>query len=107
MSARHTPGPWEAQFPDPESGMAMMEGPIILGSEGQPVAEVLSVDLDDEPEGKFATGDAYLIAAAPDLLEACQDLLSILDAHPTARIGNIAAICRAEAAIARAEGRPS
>lgn len=62
---RHTPGPWSVEWPEPESGLAMVEGPLVLGPERQPVAEVLSADTDEDC--RFATHDSALIAAAPTM----------------------------------------
>lgn len=73
MSAQHTPGPWAAEWPEEDGSLAMIEGPIVRGAEGQLVAEVLSADLDEEA-GRFATHDAALISAAPEMLEALTDL---------------------------------
>lgn len=65
-----TPGPWTAHEQEPESSAAMVEGTIIKGPEGQPVAEILSADVGEDRSEQIATGDAALIAAAPDLLRA-------------------------------------
>ncbi|HLS33502.1 MAG TPA: hypothetical protein VK039_07925 [Brevibacterium sp.] len=76
MRARHTPGPWAVEWPEEDGSLAMIEGPIVRGAEGQLVAEVLSIGLDESP-GHYdvhADADARLIAAAPEMLEALTDL---------------------------------
>lgn len=65
-----TPGPWTAHEQEPESSPLMVEGTIIKGPEGQLVAEILSADVGEDRSEQIATGDAALIAAAPDLLSA-------------------------------------
>ena len=63
MSARHTPGPW------------VCDG-AILEFEGARFGQVAYV-LEKEGEPFYASAaNARLIAAAPDLLEALQELLS-------------------------------
>jgi urease accessory protein UreF len=53
-----------------------------------------------------ATADAHLIAAAPDLLEACRKLLDITQAKGGAfALLHQSECAEAESAIAKAEGR--
>lgn len=51
------------------------------------------------------SADARLIAAAPDLLEACRAMYEHLSMNPTGVIGWNALLNQAEAALSRAEGR--
>lgn len=62
--SNHTPGPWRAWEATPEEHQA--EGWIVSGPRGV-VAEV-------EQRGTWGEADARLIAAAPDLLKALEDL---------------------------------
>lgn len=73
----HTPGPWSVEMPDehgPFGSAAFNEGPMILGPEGQLIAEVLSADLSDDPAEMFATNDSRLIAAGPKMLKVLRTL---------------------------------
>jgi hypothetical protein len=95
----HTPGPWLIET-DRESG-----GFVILGDDYE-VAVVTPPDDDSEAIGS-AEADAVLIAAAPELLDACKRLLTFNEElavdvgvsthYPSAEL--------ARAAIAKAEGR--
>ena len=93
----HTPGPWA--FDDQSSPLVYSRA-----NGGNPyIAQVFSYS-----EGETGTlrttahADACLIAAAPDLLAACQAVLDEFPAFDNQRIESIKAICRA--AIARATG---
>ena len=97
--ADHTPGPWEVYYAGTGPNRS-----IWVQQDG--VRElILGTVRDGEWERDVA--DAHLIAAAPDLLAACKELLSMeeqraesLDLH----IGNWPAIKAARHAIAKAEG---
>lgn len=108
MSARHTPGPWTVDWPEEDGSLAMIEGPIVRGAEGQPVAEVLSIGL-DASSGHYdvhADADARLIAAAPDLLEVAQEAEDLLAYYGYDMTGEEQALYdRLRAAIARATGQ--
>lgn len=110
MSA-HTPGPWSTRGSARERGTVYVEA-------GSPQWLLASVS----GQGVANEANARLIAAAPDLLEACRDAMAMLT-HPEvitafqvaaihgfsgsdeARAENIARRGRIEAAIAKAEGR--
>ena len=85
----HTPGPWHVESIchqwDVWSGIE-----IELGGRG----ETLIVECDKE-------ADARLIAAAPDLLAACEALMDLHDGR------SVRAIVMARAAIAKARGGKS
>lgn len=86
MTATHTPGPWEAgnsRIFSQLHEIAEVKRPATRGND-----YAASVRATDEQEANMR-----LIAAAPDLLEACKDVLAIWDR------------ARLEAAIAKAEGR--
>jgi hypothetical protein len=91
MSVPHTPGPWTISN--------LMTG-AVDGPEGWMVASVYG---DDRNCTRDARQDAnsYLIAAAPDLLEALKACVDVLMA------GSIGERDRALAAIAKAEGQQS
>lgn len=91
IEAKHTKGPWEVD-----------SVPLELGS-----GEFLTVQtVGDGPHIAFVfsdmEADAHLIAAAPDLLAACQALLK---EYEPGCIGEHDVVRRAKAAIAKAEGK--
>lgn len=90
--AKHTPGPWRASQPD--------------GVEHAHVSDVGGYAEGDICTTWSAAGDAFanalLIAAAPDMLAALEELLALHIAHH-----NNPAHVRARAAIALASGRAS
>jgi len=65
MKAQHTPGPWTV---DPEGRIAV----TIEGGNGEPICDVY---------GANKEADAYLIAAAPAMLESIKSLYSSLAWH--------------------------
>lgn len=79
--SKHTPGPWKVN--PARNGLDA----YVLDSKGESVA------LTEMP-------DAYLIAAAPELLGALREAASILGLH-----GQYVAQVRARAVIAKAEGK--
>ena len=95
MSTQHTPGPWTAH----STGLArsgLPEYQIHWSDIGECVAEIV-----------HGTENAKLIAAAPDLLEALQDLFGADMEHVLMGDGKddqIEAIAKARAAIAKATG---
>jgi hypothetical protein len=102
MSTQHTPGPWKAHFEEayfvtgPDLGrVAMMMN--IKGAHG----------MGGRRSGDESAANARLIAAAPDLLEALQDLFEADMEHVLMGDGKddqIEAIAKARAAIAKATG---
>ena len=94
----HTPGPWRAEW----SG---------LGEYDQQTWDVKSISV-----GSYVTGwgsvrqwrdDANLIAAAPNLLEACKtacNVLAAINLREPEWLGVPMAILKLQAAIAKAEG---
>ncbi len=64
---KHTPGPWEFELENGEGGeWYSFNGPV------------LSWGWSDYAAGEQAKADARLIAAAPDLLEACTRMEPVL-----------------------------
>ena len=89
---KHTPKPWEV---DSKTGDIRHKGTrvgIVYGIDADPW------DVDEEE----CRGNARLIAAAPDLLEVCKDLLPGLEALSTLGVENIH-LKHLKAAIAKAE----
>jgi hypothetical protein len=66
MSAKHTPGPWEAVIPS--WGL-----PKIVDAGGREIAHHIA---NIERDGRTVNLNARLIAAAPDLARALADLLA-------------------------------
>lgn len=97
MSAHHTPGPWRAGPVFQKDGRAIFFSDASLPGRWQR-------RLDDKT-GVFAAADARLMAAAPELLEALQDLhdqvVAFCDRHGEADFET----GRAAAAIAQAGGQ--
>lgn len=104
--SKHTPGPWMLpHFANPESkcdcGYVLNED--YMGC----IAEVkYSVDGDqaDNPPWPEAQANARLIAAAPDLLEALQELIAMDEAQVFVKDPWDASFAKAKAAVAKARG---
>lgn len=113
--SKHTPGPWHIQDRG-DTG----NGPAAVGIICGPAHSsdwVADVGLLHDGAGGGSMANAHLIAAAPDLLEACRELVELWDANnpddPCACMAqapdDITApgpceLCYARAAIAKAEG---
>lgn len=93
MEAKHTQGPWSRSNPH---GLTI-DGPPDRTGWVLTVAHVAA-----RKDEKQALADACLIAAAPELLAACQAVLDEFPAMDGRRIESVKAICRA--AIAKAKG---
>jgi hypothetical protein len=87
MRDQHTPGPW------------CVKGAAIL-PEAPSFNWIGSVQASNMPEWE---ANARLIAAAPDLLEACQTLATLLDTDDWIATGRLA-VKQAQAAIAKVRG---
>jgi hypothetical protein len=107
--AAHTPGPWE-HVPGTEH-----HGPYVCGPFGNTVCDCYAMSRPPLFSGEspspishmheMAEPNARLIAAAPDLLEACRDLLKMVEAaHRQLGMwtGDNPRILTARAAIAKA-----
>ena len=81
MSAQHTPGPWSI---DRAYGDC-----CVAGRDGDRIAAVYGYDYGEDE------ANAALIAAAPDLLAACQAVLDEFPAADGRRIESVKALCRA------------
>lgn len=97
MADKHTPGPWSLgstgwYVQHDEAYEQTSQG--VVGSNGTPICEVVSIEYDDTE----IDANARLIAAAPELLEALKDArFALYGSGP----GNP----KIDAAIAKAEGR--
>ena len=89
MSTKFTPGPWKIGTPPPN-------GEQTIGT-----AQGLMVAVATTGAGVQTKANATLIAAAPELMEALQRLLSEND-NMTQRINLLGAMDQARAAIAKA-----
>jgi hypothetical protein len=96
MSAKHTPGPWALR----EDSCVIVDSVV-----GYPIAGTRTKRPEDENRA-----NAHLISAAPDLLEALQEITDDysdrfdLDS-PSTNPGIKTSIARARAAIAKANGQ--
>ena len=70
----HTPGPWD--YSDQTGSRKHCYLGQVWDSEGESLAV-----LDSTTDPAVATANARLIAAAPDLLAACEDAIRLLDEH--------------------------
>lgn len=115
----HTPGPWEVWTENAEVFANVTENtPDSIT--GMKIAECDSFDIElpdisdteeaDEAARRIAQANAYLIAAAPELLHVAVDLMARLklvddvDVRVGEHVGACEAIQRAEAAIRKARG---
>lgn len=96
--SEHTPGAWEVRHN--KNGTLGIEAKEPDGTYCQPAK--INGDPDDEFYGPATRANARLIAAAPDLLEACRDLLMWMPCGEVP-VEQAAAMQAAEAAIAKAE----
>lgn len=88
---KHTPGPWTFYQPRVTPSQNSLSAAFVLGPKRVPM---------DRSEG-FTLADAQLIAAAPDLLEALEEIMGSYDPYEP--------VCKenadlARAAIAKAKG---
>lgn len=109
--AKHTPGPW--MMPHFADDSATCNCTSVLSDSQHGMGCIATVPHGDENEPlEIAKANARLIAAAPDLLEALKDLLTItIDLRAKVAAAGVAtsfaeleAITYAETAIAKAEG---
>ena len=90
MTTKHTPGPWRAVGRD------------ILSLHAYPRASGPLVCTVDDNDDRFTEADARLIAAAPDLLAACEVLLDAVARGDH----KDKALRTARAAVKKARGEP-
>lgn len=93
--AEHTPGPWVYDY--------TMNGlDFVVGTTSADVVALVGSDEERGINGVMVEANARLIAAAPDLLA---ELQYAVDCHENHYVTDDAWLYRAEAAIAKAEGR--
>lgn len=104
MKTKHTPGPWAVRF----NGQDTMAH-VSANNAGAGVIAHVFQDSDSEAE---QSANARLIAAAPTVLSAAQEMLDVLRKHfnvanmvPRKAVPFNAAYAKLEAAIAKAEGK--
>ena len=93
MSAKFTPGPWQWHH---DHGWLVVES-----NNGD-----LYIKIEKGIAAKNHTADARLIAAAPELLEALESIVRLIEVED-ARLANFGEVERARAAIAKATGDQS
>ena len=82
MAEKHTSGPWDAARAYGEDGRWHGSYSVAGGPDRMIVATVWG---DDRPvaDPRPAEANARLIAAAPDLLDACQEAIRAINSHTT------------------------
>ncbi len=98
MTHKHTPGPWstdEAEHDEPYQDINIRAG-------SRPICRVWKDDAPVRDYNAEQDADAKLIAAAPDLLEALEDLLQTMEQHEQLAGGACIYGDNARAAIAKA-----
>ena len=93
MEKKHTPGPWKAQT---HISLDRME---IRDANGRRIAECA---MDFPMSAKTHDANASLIAAAPELLEALQEIVAAADGEGWSQLD--ASFTKARAAISKAIG---
>jgi hypothetical protein len=99
---KHTPGKWEVRFSEEDGKPYVATGLFILA---QPIWSSVAAAVDDVAGRKRSKlereANAYLMAAAPELLYALKELLYHTELRGDAN--KLLAVAGAEAAIAKAE----
>ena len=95
MKIANSPAPWTVVYDD---GWTVQSPPV--GGDDNSSARIV-VDLFHRGKGKQVCADAHLIAAAPDLLKSCKELMALILQHLI--VGDAAILTVAVAAIAKAE----
>jgi len=94
MQAKHTPGPWTYSADDKLNGLRAFGINRDLGKEaaeerGVDVAIETIAEVCEANDHAIAEADARLIAAAPDLLEACKQAFEELGASAAWRVSTL------------------
>ena len=97
----YTPGPWKVVEPK-NPGPQQENDRLIATEDRKHVAETFQYQNHDNKNGP-SIANAHLIAAAPELLDACRSLLACVNRNePTRGMISQASIERAKTAIAKA-----
>ena len=102
---KHTPGPWSIYTVPTSCGICHKVGPFPGKRDGDaPRHACLYADYpsSENPSDKELEANARLIATAPELLEACQMLLTLIRRNAPELSGKVCGY--ADAAIAKATG---
>lgn len=101
MSAKHTPGPWEMKTVRTSCGVCHKIGPWPhKWRAGEEMSACIYDDYPSPPQGTDTMlANARLISAAPDLLEALENLVNSFEKHRPKEYWDAA-----RAAIAKAKG---
>lgn len=94
MNTRHTPGPWKMH-----SNIGRKSEPGVIADAAPCIIAIMGNHKEWPVE---AEANARLIAAAPELLEALEDMLSLAKSYDVGQ--NSAIVDRASALIARTTG---
>jgi hypothetical protein len=105
VSTKHTPGPWYVFIDD--TGGQWTGWPVSIGCSDEDKSIVRPGGFylyawDAATSQREAVANAHLMAATPDLLEACASVWAALAGHDDPAINAVAMECRA--AIAKATG---
>jgi hypothetical protein len=111
MAAKHSSGPWVVQ--DAEDGHLILMGEAASLSNGRQVQQFINYSHmlfpEDREQYEEAVANARLIAAAPELRDALENLLRVATIHSDITVSKRgrAAIESARAALARVDGDES
>ena len=108
MSAKHTPGPWHLEKDHDGVFTAIGEPIAIVGGEetGEQVRFTIGRTCDYGPHGdEQTTANAQLIAAAPDLLAACEAALMQFEENASYDEADGYVVRQLQSAIAKARGQ--
>lgn len=97
MSAMYTPGPWRLGTPGPN-------GCYTVGNEHGLMTAMVAHSINHKEQAEQAVADAHLIAAAPELFEALEQMIAACSAHPFPNLPVQRPLIAARAAIAKARG---
>lgn len=113
MDTKHTPGPWKFSFNEMGGYDCITDAYEVTTEKGEHIAlidlrqyeQVISGNMLDMPSTNEALANARLIASAPELLKALEELLPVAKSA-FGVFGDMAvSIILAEAAIAKAKGK--
>ena len=103
-NSKHTPGPWQMSGDCAVATANEELDELICDCSGRKIDAAFFSDMPGRAEA-----NARLIAAAPELLESCRELVTDLLSHASFGLNEkeVAMLRRAESAIAKADGATS